>query len=84
MTERRWGYGPTGERRLLDEGEAMPKGWAASPDVFWTDEERAAPEWPAWYLAGTGRPVEVTGVAEVAEAETPAPKKRGRPRKAAQ
>lgn len=86
MSGRKWGYGPNGERETFPPDAALPDGWAETPAVFWTDEERAAPEWPDWYVHGEGRPqiVKIVLAEESPAEEAPAPVKprRGRPPKA--
>lgn len=85
----KWGYGPNGERERFDEAADLPKGWAATPAAHWSKEERAAPEWPAWYVEAmrvydegkaASAHIGKTGVPSIPrEAEPAAPKRRGRP-----
>lgn len=84
MSGRKWGYGPNGERETFPLDADLPEGWAETPAVFWTDEERAGPEWPEWYveamrLYDEGPP---TSVPSVPAPDESVKRKPGRPPKA--
>ena len=70
MSHRRWRYGPNGEARIIEAGEADPEGWADTPTAFEVPE-------PAVFVGGAG------GGGSGDDVVINVSKKPGRPKKAA-